>query len=262
MKIYRLSIGLLAITVAIAGFLVFRSKPATTVEPESSQGLMQLTNAGEAGPAKVGQEPDRLASSSRPHETSSKRDEVIRLSQSPDPSQKLLAYELIRACVKARKDDLYVAERAADGGKASLSSSSEVCGDIDPGQIASRRQLLSVAAQAGVHHAAGYLADEGATGEGYSRDADITSADQQRFANEMKQAIEAGAASGDWWSLATLAGSRESSARTAEDYEKAIEGLDEANTAYRKETGHDMKSYQENRGRMTYFGNQAKTSTN
>ena len=260
MKLYRIAFGALTTLVVVGGFCALRSKPVTTVETESSQGVMQLTNAGHAAPVKVGQLPDFSVSASKPPGIVSKREEVLRLSRSPDPSQKLLAYELIRACITARRDDQYVAERAADGGKTPVQPSSTVCGDIDPGQIASRRQLLTVAAQAGVHHAAAYLADEGSTGQGYSTDTDVDSADQQMFDSEMKQALEAGAASGDWWSLATLAGSGESSARTFDDYRKAISQLDDANTEYRKETGHDMKSYQENRGRMTYFGQKVKTA--
>ena len=250
-------VGIIA-AAGVAAILHSSAKPQRAVEP-NSQGVMQLMNAGQAA-LPVSAQPTQIISSTPPLEKAqTKRELVASLSKSKNPTDQFLAYRMIRACVAARNDDLLVADRVAQGGKPRDKSSLETCGDIDAGQIAGRRQLLNTAANAGVHHAASSLADEGATGEGYAKDADMSAADQQQFQVEMKRAIEAGAANGDWWSLAAVASSQEASASTTGDYQGALKNLEDANQAYKEETGHDMKSYAENKGRLTYFSNKAKS---
>ena len=84
--------------------------------------------------------------------------EVDRLVATHDAHDAFTAYQLIRTCLNARRDQLVVAEWAANNDKSPVPSVSKACGDLSPGQIASRIQYLGVAAKAGVHGAAGALA--------------------------------------------------------------------------------------------------------
>jgi hypothetical protein len=82
-----------------------------------------------------------------------------------------------------------------------LTSPTAACGDITPGQIASRMQALNLAADAGVHGAAGALASEGLDGLGSTQGLpeSIVTAYNER---SVKQ-IQAGIRSGDMESIAT-----------------------------------------------------------
>lgn len=241
---------------------VFRSATEQRVTRATAvdAGYMQLSNAGQT----EAQKPS--ASASTPSVIAAARESKAQMieqaAKSGSPQEKFEAYKLIRACVAARSDELLQADRVAYGGKAPSKTAHEVCDDINPGQIAGRDQLLKAAATAGIHGASASLATEGPTGEGFAANIDPSSPEYAAFASNMAEALKAGAKNGDWWSLITLSGQKEQSAETPQDYQLAIDDLEHANQAYRKENGTDLRSYAQNKGRLTYFYNQSLAKNN
>jgi hypothetical protein len=87
-----------------------------------------------------------------------KSQQVDRLAKSPSPVDAFTAYGIIRACVYSRRAET---EAHANPPHPMPAPSREVCGDLTPGQVVSRLQLLERAAAAGVHGAMTAFAIEG-----------------------------------------------------------------------------------------------------
>ena len=132
-----------------------------------------------------------------------KAQQVDRLSQSPSPVDAFAAYNILRACVWARRLEAEVFEGSPY--KAPDVPSSVVCGDLTPGQIVSRQQLLDRAARAGVHgafFAAGMEGSGGAGGTtGYE---DTSSAAYTEWSQLLLVYREAGVKTGDVLALQAM----------------------------------------------------------
>lgn len=189
---------------------------------------------------------------SGPAPTDSKASVIDALAKTNSAADAFRAYQLVHKCVVARKDQLIAAERAANGDARPPENIAISCGDISPGQVAGRLQLLERAANAGVHGAAAALADEGVVGYGYSTDARVDDPDYVFTQEKLARTIEAGAASGDWWSLGRKADMLEMPSSGSPDYVAALDYLEKSNAAYMAETGKELKSYEREKSRLKY----------
>jgi thiamine monophosphate kinase len=115
------------------------------------------------------------------------------------PADAFAAYLMIRDCVIARRADREATEAVAQHRE----PSSSICGDIAPGQIASRLQLLDVSARAGVHGALYAFALEGPEGYGFDRSY-VDSPSLRQWIEKIHLYQEAGAKTGDHYSLLSL----------------------------------------------------------
>jgi hypothetical protein len=122
---------------------------------------------------------------------------VDRLAISGNPEDLYAAYQIIFECVYARKNE--------NEGKPS--NASGVCSDITPGQIASRLQMLDVAAAAGVHGAFISQLNEGPTGSGLVLGTPEQMKDPtvSAFYAKVESSIEAAAKTGDIQATAAMA---------------------------------------------------------
>lgn len=139
----------------------------------------------------------------------SKSAEVDRLSKTGDPKDAFAAYELLFACADARISSLngphLIPEFEAQRQK--MPTPAEVCGDITPGQIASRRALVMRAAEAGVHGAVARLQREGAYSmeTKHARGPDEPEGPEEfKFADQLGELSKLSAATGDREALRIL----------------------------------------------------------
>jgi hypothetical protein len=196
-----------------------------------------------------------VATASAPTSTvETKQQAVDRLSKSGNPVDAFAAYNILRLCVDARKSDLLRAAREAEGLKNQFPPSDQACGDLSPGQITSRLQLLERAAEAGVQGAAAAFADEGPGGFGYGVPRQPGDAEDASFQQAMSHYIEIGAQHRDLWSLEAMTSKSEMSPPSGiPDYAAALKYLDEANEVSRQQTGSDLRGYINEKTRLQYL---------
>ena len=179
--------------------------------------------------------------------------EVDRLVATHNPTDAFAAYRLIRNCMNARRDQLVVAEWAANNDKSKVPSVSAACGDLSPGQVASRNQYLSLAAKAGINGAAGALAEEGPRGDGVVMSIAPDDAEQAAYIQAVKEAVAAGAAAGDYWSLLSMSNSYDIADSGKPDYVAALKYFVAADDAYKRDHGKDFNSFKGGSDRYKAF---------
>ncbi|HMN75709.1 MAG TPA: hypothetical protein PKC97_06555 [Burkholderiaceae bacterium] len=130
-----------------------------------------------------------------------KSQQVDLLIKSGEPVKAFAAYTLIRACVESREQEVHAIQDPAWAKARHWTPPAAACGDITQGQIASRMQPLNLAADAGVHGAAGAVAFEGPDGFGWTHLTPETVV--AAFNDRYKTQVQAGIRSGDITSLAT-----------------------------------------------------------
>ena len=169
----------------------------------------------------------------------SKSRQVEKLSKSPSPVDAFAAYNIVRACVWARRLEREVYENPPNPKPI---SSSEACGDLAPGQIVSRLQLLDRAASAGVHNAMSAFGMEGPDGNGLTGQEDMNSPAVVELNRRLAVYMEAGVKTGDRFSLMTLSNKYEND--EPQDLAKSLTYWVAQNELARAQTGKsDSKSY-------------------
>jgi len=168
------------------------------------------------------------------------------------PEAMYSAFKILRKCKLAREDDLFKATRAAMNGPKGPDSA-KACDDITGGQMSSMSQYLKIAAASGVHGAAQSVAEEGPAGNGLNPDLPQDDPSVVEYNQTLESAVEAGAKNGDWWSLTAVSQRAELGTHGQPDFEQALNRYVESNAAYKKETGHDFKNYEENIARLKYY---------
>jgi hypothetical protein len=154
--------------------------------------------------------------------------QVAALAQQGTPQAAYTAYDILARCNWAR---LTAANAVQHGMK---DRSAEVCGDLSPGQLASRTVLLERAAEAGVHGAAvAYMREVWGTTDA-STPVDVhAAAAAQRF-------MHIAAEHGDSDALLVLSGT----AQEHHDYAAAMRYLVAFNEAFKQKEGKPYPSYE------------------
>ncbi len=167
MKHKRIGIGIAAVAaVAIATGFLLRPAPEPVV-------------AVSAPPATVGHAPSPLAvPSGRPDapagtassspaaaKAGSKADEFNRLIRTGKPVDAYAAYKLAASCESEKAWAALFKQAPPEVQKVVVHEPQKACGDLSPGQVASRLELLRIALDAGVHGAlASLVTNEGPAG--------------------------------------------------------------------------------------------------
>ena len=127
---------------------------------------------------------------------------VDKLSKRPSPVDAFAAYNIIRTCVFTRRSETEVYENQPS--RPPTQTSAQACGDLTPGQIVSRLQLLDRAGRAGVHGALLAAGMEGPDGNGVTGNEDPQSPAYAEWSRHLAEYLEAGAKTGDQMSLLGL----------------------------------------------------------
>ena len=124
---------------------------------------------------------------------------VDKLRKSPSPVDAFTAYNIIRACVFTRRSETEVYENQPS--RPPTQTSAQACGDLAPGQIVSRLQLLDRAGRAGVHGAFYARGLEGQDGNGATGNEDPQSPAYAEWTRILLEYQAAGVKTGDQMSL-------------------------------------------------------------
>jgi len=164
---------------------------------------------------------------------------VEKLRASGSPIDAFAAYKLIRACIVAKRAESEVDQNPESSPKI---PSAQECEDISPGQMVSRFQLLEKAAKFGVHGAMYAFALEGPDGYGYLGTEDPTSPAMAEWTKRIHDYQEAGARTGDRYSLMSLSNYYEN--EEPRDFSKALSYWVAQNELEKAKTGKaDSKIY-------------------
>lgn len=197
--------------VAIVGTVALIALAAYEIAPRSSQHVATVTRQEPLLPSRPNTSPERPAVDSATRVGGvnqavasaplTKSQQIDLLIKSGEPAKAFVAYTLIRACVESREQEVHAIQDPKWAKARHWTPPPAACGDITQGQIASRMQPLNLAADAGVHGAAGAVALEGPDGFGWTQFTPeaVVAAFNERY----KTQVQAGIRSGDITSLAT-----------------------------------------------------------
>lgn len=244
--LFYASAAVLVLSAVLYGLKSFQpeAKPGSSERPVSQTLPDRGAEFGEPAASKPLSIANQTASEPARLESSSKADLIEKLTLRQDPGSAFEAYKIIRTCVESREDQLHVAEHAADGLKERQEKPDAACGNISPGQVASRDQLLKKAALAGVHGAAEALLLEGPTGEGNAPVNDPNSPEVIAFNDMLLAAWNAGAKHGDLYSLRALATRAEMLDQSSPNYAEALKYTIAANDVSQQQTGRDIRHFE------------------
>jgi len=176
--------------------------------------------------------------------------QVDRYTSSGKPEDALAAYRIIAHCLAVRRDQAHSADRVAMGGKpAELVS--DACGDLSSSSIATSYQLADRAAKSGVHGAAAAVLDSEIDGLGNHADPMASGPEVDAYYQRVKDALAAGAANGDCFSLNTLSMNVENQ----HDYQGALDYLNRAAEECPKQ-GKKVALLEKRQAKLAYLINQ------
>jgi hypothetical protein len=239
------------VIIAVAAMIYIRTPAdAPKVVEQTKQGsFLPIPEAPSAPvPASIAVVTATLAASVVPVLTL--QQQVDKYISSGKPEDALAAYQIISHCLDVRRDQAHSADRVARGGKpAELVSNA--CGDLSSSTIAGSSQLADRAAKAGVHGAAAAVLNSEVGGLGEYADPMASGPEVDAYYQRVKDALAAGAANGDCFSLSTMSTNVEG----LHDYQGALDYLNRAAKECPKQ-GKKVILLDQRRAKLTFLINQ------
>ncbi len=191
-------------------------KDRTSAASMTAPQLVAYPRADNPAPGKAG---TSAPSEAMQKQHLTKSAEVDTLLKTGDPKAAFAAYKIVATCVFSRTHEARALNDPRFVVKRNWTSPAEACGDLSPGQIASRMEGLGRAADAGVPGSVEAFALEGPEGNGWSNyNPALVAAWEERA----KAQMGAGARNGDRWSISTLATNFEQGDPAIRDLTKAL----------------------------------------
>lgn len=217
LRLAGLASGVLAL--AVVSVVLLRAMQGQSINVPSES--LKLTNAVSSSEPAISK-PAPPAPQLSEKGVDSKSAEIERLRKTGNPLDAYAGYKLIRDCFTARQSEVEVAQDPDPAHRASAISPTVACGDMSPGQIVGRRQLLEVAASAGVHGAALSFGLEGPDGYGVKEEPNLNDPDFVEWQSRILSHMEVGVKTGDRWSLMGMSDRYENGTDGEKDFPKAL----------------------------------------